>query len=423
MSVWQGIKRFVLRGLVFLSLLFLVTGSGAPLRGTTQQVRQFTRPLEFGFVNWTLDALWVKFQQLALDNTDYMNSAGRTETVRQFMALLDQIQSTETKITDIYGDPSIKDPQTAAAGDQATLNQLKAKRDALQPTVETILEQQVSEVLDRQGLGPLGTPFPPVAFHFSKLPWALIISPRNVIREEASIELLPDVTVAQQVKLENEVEKALNVSALVVPVGGLGTYPTMVQETGSMSWTAEVVSHEWTHNYLTLRPLGLNYDASAALRTMNETTASLIGKTMSKLVLKRYYPDLVPPAPAPAPTPPPSPSQPPAFDFNQQMRITRVHVDQLLAAGKIDEAESYMDARRLVFWDHGYHIRKLNQAYFAFYGSYADVPGGAAGNDPVGAAVRELWNRAASPAAFLRQMSWLSNYEQLKALLAKTANP
>lgn len=100
-----------------------------------------------------------------------------------------------------------------------------------------------------------------------------------------------------------------------------------------------------------------------------------------------------------------------------------MHVDQLLAAGKIDEAESYMDARRLVFWDHGYHIRKLNQAYFAFYGSYADVPGGAAGNDPVGAAVRELWNRAASPAAFLRQMSWLSNYEQLKALLAKTANP
>ena len=377
MSVWQGIKRFVLRGVVFLSLLFLVTGSGAPLRGTTQQVRQYTRSVEFGFVNWTLGALWIKFRQLSLDNADYMNATGRTDVVRQFMALLDQIQSTETKITDIYGNPSVKDPQMAAAADQTTLIRLKAERDALQPTVETILEQQVSEVLDQQGLGPLSTPFPPVAFHFSKLPWALIISPRNVIREEASIELLPDLTVGQQVQLENEVEKSLNVSALVVPVGGLGTYPTMVQETGSMSWTAEVVSHEWTHNYLTLRPLGLSYDVSAALRTMNETTATLIGKTMSRLVLERYYPDLVPSPPAPTPSTPP-PSQPPAFDFNKEMRITRVHVDELLAAGKIDEAESYMDARRLVFWDHGYHIRKLNQAYFAFYGSYADVPGGAA---------------------------------------------
>ncbi len=50
--------------------------------------------------------------------------------------------------------------------------------------------------------------------------------------------------------------------------------------------------------------------------------------------------------------------------------------DELLAAGKIEEAEAYMEARRQVFWDNGYAIRKLNQAYFAFYGAYADVPGG-----------------------------------------------
>ncbi len=72
------------------------------------------------------------------------------------------------------------------------------------------------------------------------------------------------------------------------------------------------------------------------------------------------------------------------------MHTTRVHVDELLAAGKITEAETYMDQRRQVFWDNGYPIRKLNQAYFAFYGAYADVPGGAAGEDPVGPAVRAL---------------------------------
>jgi hypothetical protein len=97
------------------------------------------------------------------------------------------------------------------------------------------------------------------------------------------------------------------------------------------------------------------------------------------------------------------------------MRTTRVHVDALLAQGKIDQAEAYMEARRQIFWDHGYHIRKLNQAYFAFYGSYADQPGGAAGDDPVGAAVRALWKQSSSPAAFLRSMAWLTSYDQLRA--------
>jgi len=30
----------------------------------------------------------------------------------------------------------------------------------------------------------------------------------------------------------------------------------------------DVVAHEWAHNYLTLRPLGLNYDHDAETRTI-----------------------------------------------------------------------------------------------------------------------------------------------------------
>ncbi len=65
-----------------------------------------------------------------------------------------------------------------------------------------------------------------------------------------------------------------------------------------------------------------------------------------------------------------------------------------LPQGKIDEAETYMEQRRQLFWQNGYLIRKLNQAYFAFHGAYADVPGGAAGEDPVGPAVRALREKA-----------------------------
>jgi hypothetical protein len=96
------------------------------------------------------------------------------------------------------------------------------------------------------------------------------------------------------------------------------------------------------------------------------------------------------------------------------MRTTRVTVDQLLSEGKIDAAENYMEERRRLFWDNGYLIRKLNQAYFAFYGAYADQEGGASGADPVGTAVRAL--RAESPdlASFLNRISWMWSFDQLK---------
>jgi hypothetical protein len=100
------------------------------------------------------------------------------------------------------------------------------------------------------------------------------------------------------------------------------------------------------------------------------------------------------------------------------MHTTRVQVDALLAEGKIKEAETYMDQRRQVFWNNGYPIRKLNQAYFAFYGAYADVPGGAAGEDPVGPAVRALRAQSSSLAAFLKRIAQMSSFQQLQNALA-----
>jgi len=86
---------------------------------------------------------------------------------------------------------------------------------------------------------------------------------------------------------------------------------------------------------------------------MNETAASIAGKEIGRAVMERFYPEqqslLPPPAPTPAPgsTPPP----PPDFDFRKEMHTTRLKVDQLLADGKIEEAETYMEARRQVFWE------------------------------------------------------------------------
>jgi hypothetical protein len=81
-----------------------------------------------------------------------------------------------------------------------------------------------------------------------------------------------------------------------------------------------------------------------------------------------------------------------------------------------------MEQRRIFFWENGYHIRKLNQAYFAFHGAYADEPGGAAGEDPVGAAVRALRAQSPSLAAFLNRISWMTSFEQLQRAANENAS-
>jgi hypothetical protein len=65
----------------------------------------------------------------------------------------------------------------------------------------------------------------------------------------------------------------------------------------------------------------------------------------------------------------------------------------------------------------GYYIRRLNQAYFAFYGAYAEIPGGAAGADPVGPAVRELRLSSRSLADFVNRISWITSFDQLREVV------
>jgi hypothetical protein len=281
------------------------------------------------------------------------------------------------------------------------------------------LQEQVSATLADLGLTTGGQPIPPVLFHITPLPYNLVISPRGKIQEDAAISLIPDLAMDKQVALENQVDNALDVSSLVVPVGGIGSYPTMIERTTALDWLADTIAHEWIHNWLTQRPLGLNYDSTPELRTMNETTASISGNEISLIVLQRYYPEVAPVyAMHVQPVNISSSIAKAGFNYRAEMHTTRVHVDEYLAQGKVAEAEAYMEQRRLVFWDNGYAIRKLNQAYFAFYGAYADVPGGAAGEDPVGPAVRALRAHSISLTAFLNTIAHMSSFKQLQDALA-----
>jgi hypothetical protein len=404
--------------------VLLLTGSNPVSNEPVERAHAYTRPIEFDYFTWSVKAAFLKLQSSAVGYPNYQNQETRKQAVMQYLFITERLLQAEGQLNRIYADPAITDKETASAHLRAEINNLNQRQQQLAPLAESTLQKQVSEILGEQNLALGGQPIPPVLYHSSAVPMGLIISPRDHIEQLANISVQPNLSVDQQANLENNVDAALDVSTLVVPIGGVGVYPTMVMRTTNFPWLIDTIAHEWAHNFLTLRPLGFLYDATPELRTMNETTASIVGNEIGSAVLERYYPELTS-ASSPSlqlastsmASPTPEGEQPP-FDFRAEMHETRVTTDQLLAEGKIEEAEAYMEARREIFWQNGYTIRKLNQAYFAFYGAYADVPGGPAGEDPVGPAVRELRAQSDSLSEFVNRISWMTTFEQLQAAIA-----
>ena len=368
----------------------------------------------FDYVAWTTQALADKAKGI-LDGSASDLSAEAAETlVLDYLDQLDRALALEAQIEWVYADPTVADPAAATAQAQAEVDALRADLAARQPTAEAIVQNQVAALLRDEGLTVAGQIWPPVFMSMTPTPYLLIVSPRDRIEQVNYASLIPGLATADKEALEQAVFDQLDQSALVVPIGGLGTYPAMIGETSSIDWLAEVTAHEWTHHWLSFQPLGVRYLASPEMRIINETVASLVDREIGPSVMARYYADqLEPVAAQPAETPK---QAAPVFDFAAEMGATRIEVDRLLAAGEVEAAEAYMEARRQVFVNHGYAIRKLNQAYFAFYGGYAAEPGGAAGADPIGPMLREL--RAASPSLrdFMRDVAGVTTYDDLVAL-------
>jgi hypothetical protein len=293
---------------------------------------------------------------------------------------------------------------------EAQLAQLTKQRGSLQDQVEAIVEGQISAVLTDQRLartidfiGKVNILFPPVDFEFQQEPNVLIVSPRDKIELATTILLSPDLSLEQIEGIENKVQ-GIDMSGLVERVGGVATYPSIIPQDISLQYLLSTVAHEWLHHYFYFHPLGRNYWANYDMTSINETAADLGGNEIGQLVYQRYYAQPVSQAASPG-----APSQP-AFDFNKEMRQIRLTVDQHLAQGQVEEAEKYMEQMREYLARNGYYIRKLSQAYFAFYGTYSDMPGSVS---PIGGYLEELRQGSPSLGDFIKKISGISSYDQL----------
>ena len=292
---------------------------------------------------------------------------------------------------------------------QALLDDTEAQAESLSGGAEETVEAYISTVLITEGLGVFGdVVFPPVDVRLTQPPKLLIVSPRERIDRKHDVLLRPDMSLSERERVEYRIFRDDNMSALVEDIGGLATYPASVANGHSVRWTVQAASHEWLHHYFFFKPLGQHMFDNDDMFQLNETIANVAGKEIGNRAYEAMVEDSLLQEQAYSGAAPNGADMPPPFDFAAEMRETRLSVDDMLAEGRIKEAEAYMEERREVFVENGYPIRKLNQAYFAFYGTYADLP---AAVSPIGDQVKLFRELVPDLGEFLREVSEISSYE------------
>ncbi|MFC1464413.1 MAG: hypothetical protein ACFLMY_06145 [Candidatus Brachytrichaceae bacterium NZ_4S206] len=418
---WRAIRawlrRVVQMALAAGLLLTLLRFDVPPYGDREAHLDRMLAGRHFDLAGWWIGAMAAKLGYELILPHDSMSDADQVAFVQDYMRDVAEFKRLVNQIEVIYSDPNVGDAAAASATLRAQRDALRASLNARQAIAEAILQDQVQSILRDEGFAIGGQVMPPLRFRFTELPDLLVVSRRDKIERIASRELTTGLTLEEKARIEEAVDRRFDVSSLVTPIGGLGAYPTMLPETSALKWVLGVIAHEWVHNYLifTLSPVGLNFLSSAEARTINETAAVIVEREVRERVAQRYYPELRAALAGDVQAGPP-PTTPQGFDFRAEMRKTRERVDELLAQGKIEEAEAYMEQRRILFVQNGHLIRKLNQAYFAFHGAYNADPGGspAAGKDPIGPAVQELRQRSPSLGAFLREIATIRDFADLQ---------
>jgi len=392
-----------------LLLVSLFSGSCTTERSFDARLKSIVRPHLFSIALWETKTLTEGIRG---------GVSSPEETVDDEIALVIEYFSTTKRINDLESEIEEAGSNGSAPVLQVKLDRLEERKTAMASTAERIIERQVREALNEQGIdNPFTRPefgFPPVNFKLERLPYLLVVSPRERIESIREITLEAGLTPEKIEDIEAGVDE-LNVSSLVVELGGLGaTYPTLVSNQAGLKSTINTAIEEWLHQYLVFKPLGFRYllDVTGLSRdyeivTINETLVGMVSQEIGSQLYEKYYSGHENGT---------TENQTPAsgLDFNREMRAIRETVDIYLARGEVSKAEEFMGEKRQYLASMGYHIRKLNQAYFAFHGAYANKP---AFISPVGLELKELRSRSPSLKDFLNTVAVMKSRQDLKNCL------
>src|SRR3970040_1333120 len=207
--------RLIRLAILVIITALLVPSSALSARDQQERVRAFTRDLEFDYVSWTLKAWGVKINQSALVPSQYLPADTRRQVVLDYLDLVRQTRQTQGELNAIFSNPEIEDPEAAAAPVLEALERLNDQRNTLGPLAESVIQSQISATVAELELTVGGQPVPAVLYRTTPLPTALIVSPRDIIRQDKNISFQPDLRVDLRAELENKGDQELKVSSLV----------------------------------------------------------------------------------------------------------------------------------------------------------------------------------------------------------------
>ncbi len=363
-------------------------------------------PFLYDITFWELSNIADKWTAKAMSLLDRDAAAARVRDTRDYLAVNKEMANVRGRLRMA----SARNLHEETAKMQALLDDTEAQAESLSGGAEETVEAYISAVLVEEGLGLFGeVVFPPVDVRLTQPPKLLIVSPRERIHRKHDVLLRSDMSLAERERVEYRILRDDNMSALVEDIGGLATYPASVANGHSIRWTVQAAAHEWLHHYFFFKPLGQHMFDNDDMFQLNETIANVAGREIGDRAFEAMSEDSLVQEQAYAGAAPNGAAGSPPFDFAREMQETRLTVDAMLAEGRVEEAEAYMEERREVFVENGYPIRKLNQAYFAFYGTYADLP---AAVSPIGDQVKRFRELVPDLGEFLGEVSEISSYEE-----------
>lgn len=405
--------RWLRKGLVAVALALVLLAAGhGDFRPSDLELA--VAPHRFSLVRWELSHFldkWVDKLGDILPWNSAPDRAGRIAQVQGFFALGTRLRELERRLLfplDTTGSP-------LSSGEERSLREqvegLKTERSRMRAEVEETIEAEVSAILVQEGFASrIGLIFPPVDTVLSGSPAVLILSPRDRIHRLRTILLNPGLDDEERGRIEDRIFREENLAALVESTSGVATYPSVIADSTGLRHALENTAHEWVHQWLFFQPLGQHYWDSSQMTTLNETAATLAGRVIGD----RAFSSMTG-APVPRELDLPPPPEAGGFDFDTAMRETRLRTEELLTQGKIKEAEAYMEERRQFMAANGRFIRKINQAFFAFHGSYATSP---ASISPVDKQLKALQSRTDSLEEFVKTVARFGSYQEFLDHLA-----
>ena len=418
--------------LAFLVMLLLVTWL-VPVgdkRSDTAAV-QVSLDHSYGLVSWEFENFFDKWRHRVWTALPWTptSEADRRRALDRYVVLVDELRIAKDLLSEVSSENGSDQGNVSNA--QLAVDRLIAERDGLRDGVEEFLEQAVADAIRSAEVDLVGSfVWPPVDFRIDSPPKLLVTSPRDVIRRDEDVLIDPEISIDDIEKIENELAEVANISAVVLQTGGLASYPNVIP-TADLERLLDVAAHEWLHAYLVFNPFGRAYFDGGDIRVMNETLADIFGREVGLRVYSEItgepYVAPVRPETAMRNTESKNPDGPDGsdsdeetgaddFDFNRFMAETRARTDELLEEGLMDEAESYMESRRIELLDHGHTIRKINQAYFAFHNTYAESP---SSTSPIARYLWDLRDQVDTVGELVKLLRRLGTYKEFELLLVE----